>query len=218
MALGAAGLVYYGVYSALRLPGYHWYYVPPLAALSIFLTIAIGLAARGEHRFVAARALTRPVLVAGAVALVLGRLAVDVDHGIPWRVAAVSTNWATPAEYTRIGADLRRRVGGSAVRGPGEIGTLAYSCRCRIVDEFSDRGRAVRIIDIEIDFGNIARRLLFEANYAWLDRPEPRPASYRLLYAPGRSAADDVWHVSSRWRGHGSFKLVRLPARPRPGG
>jgi hypothetical protein len=49
------------------------------------------------------------------------------------------TDWATAAQYERMGTQLHGLLGGASVRSPGEIGTLAYYCRCDIRDCFSDR-------------------------------------------------------------------------------
>ncbi|HKP92115.1 MAG TPA: hypothetical protein VJT75_19250 [Thermoleophilaceae bacterium] len=209
-AVGVGGLVYYAVYSALNLDPFHWYYVPPTVALTTFLVIGAGVLAERAGP-VAGR--LRPGATAATLALlfVVARLAVDVAHGLPWGDPLVSTNWATPGEYARVGSELRARVRGATVAGPGEIGALAYFCDCPIVDEFSDRGRAAELIDDAIGpKSNLAKRWLLKLNYAWWDADEPRPVAYRLRYDLGPSPRRDSWQVSTRWQGTGHLTLLRV--------
>ena len=66
--------------------------------------------------------------------------------GAPWLVPVIFGNWATPADYARVGHQLGDRVGPDTVVAPPAIGALAYVCRRSIVDPFADRGRVIPLI------------------------------------------------------------------------
>jgi hypothetical protein len=209
--LGLGGLAYLLALSVLGLGPYHWYYVPAAVALSTFLVGAVGVwwrEARTHPRLRPAAPATALTLVGALGFAAAGR---DLDQGIPWRTSPVTTNWATTGDYARVGEDLRRRVGSATVRSPGEIGSLAYFCRCRIVDAVSDPGYVVKLVDDKIATSNLLGRALYRFNYHRLDRSQrPRRLAYRLLYEPGPASGPDSWQVWSPWKGVGHFRLARV--------
>lgn len=208
-ALGGGGVLYYTVYSIMKVGPYHWYYVPPMTSLSMFLALAVGawLATSRSHARLRAGV---PATVLGLVGLLaLGNGAVDVKQGVPWASPVIFGNWASASDYARVGTALGRRIGGATVASPGEIGTLAYFCDCAIVDEFSDRGRAIGLINAKIANSGIVGRTFYRLNYAFLDRNQkPRPLDYRLEYTPGPGSGPDTWQVYSAAKGVGHFTLV----------
>jgi hypothetical protein len=191
--LGAVG--HYGAYCLLHTAPYHWYYAPLVVGTTLCAAI------------VAVRA--RWAVVVAAV-MACAALVVDLQHGVPWTRAAISTNWATAAEYERMGTDLRGIVGPAAVESPGEIGTLAYYCDCTIVDAFSDRGRVIAAIEAREQAGGLGGALL-RLNYLHLDRDQaPRPVDYRLRYeAHEKPTAPDQWPVDHWVDGPGRIVLQR---------
>jgi len=200
VALGAGGVAYYSVFAVLHVPPYHWYYVPPMTSLSMFLVIAVGVwlqRARERPRLRPAI----PALILGVVGvLVLATLARDLMQGTPWRTPVISSNFASASDYARIGVALRKRVGNSTVQNDGEIGTVAYFCDCDLVEQFSDRGQVIPLINDRISQGGPLAGLVYKLNYLWLDRdPKPRHPAYLLRYraGPGPSPGPDVWRVSS---------------------
>jgi hypothetical protein len=213
-ALACGGVAYYAVISLLRVPPYHWYYVPPLVSLSVFLVIA----AAAWLRQARARPELRTALPAGLLALA-GLLAVvnlarDVKQGVPWRAPVIATNFATADGYKRVALALRERVGDEPVEVVGEIGTLAYHCRCEILDVFSDRGHATELINDRIQATGPLRDLAYELNYLWLDRDRRRRvAAYRFIYERAPASGPDTWQVSSPWVGIGRYRLE--PVTPR---
>jgi hypothetical protein len=214
VALGLGGLAYYAVYSLENIGPYHWYYVAPLASLSMFLSCAIGvwLGIARLDRNLRPGAATAATAVLGLLAGAAATLA--IAHGVPWREPEISTNRATPGDYARVGKALRSRVGSAAVQSPGELGTLVYYCRCRILDQFSDRGYLVEIFKTRVAHAGFAERALLNANYAFLDRrPRPPRIDYYLTYGQGRGAGPRGWAVRSAWDGPGFVKLVAADPR-----
>ncbi|MBB3662508.1 hypothetical protein FB384_001412 [Prauserella sediminis] len=217
--LGAGGVAYYGAYVLLGVGPYHWYYVAPLTALAMCGVLALGAwwgHRRGEpdgDRGVDGR--PRPVValgLLGAVAgLVVATAMVEVQRGVPWRSPVIFGNWASAQDYARVGTELGRRVGTAAVRSPGEIGSLAYFCECRIVDAFSDRGRVAELLEERLSASGPVGSALLEVNYLWFDRDrEPLSPVYRLLYDSGPGDGPDTWTVHSDATGIGHFTLVRI--------
>lgn len=201
--LAIGGVLYYLAYRALGVPPYHWYYGPPLLAFTIFLAIAMSAAP------VVARWISAGVLVL----LLAVQAAFDIHHGLPWREAALHSNWARAGQYATIGSQLPDLIGDHAVRSPGEIGTIAYFCHCRIIDAFSDRGRMLPIIRQETRSAGPAERWLLDRNFHFLDR-SLKPISYDYTLAFSRKRPADalaVWRTTSHSaRGLGYIALRRV--------
>lgn len=198
-----AGVLYFAVYAFLAVPPYLWYYAPTVVGLDLFLAAAAGALVRR-------RGLPGPRSGAalGAV-LVAAAVAVDLTPGLPWAYPPIFGNYAKPADYARVAEQMRPILHGSAVDGPGELGTLVYYCHCQVLDQFSDPGRTLPYIRAEIDrSGPVARKLL-RLNYDNLDRGvRPEPARYHLVWNPGWVPAHPgTWNVSSPASGHGHLTL-----------
>jgi hypothetical protein len=205
-ALGAAGLVYYLVYALLGVPPYQWYYVPSFAALATSLCILLGAALHGSRTLRVGVAVPGLALIG---CLVLGNVVADLRVGVPWAVPVIFGNWATPADYARVGRELGERVGGETVVAPPEIGTLAYFCECSIVDPFADRGRVVPLIEERVSSAGPVGSAILSLNYLLLDREvQPRPARFRLVYERGPATSSEEWQTWSPATGVGRFRLV----------
>jgi len=208
-ALGFGGIAYYVVYSLMGVGPYHWYFVPPIVSLSMFLAVAVGAWLSGARREAWLRAGTAATALGIVGLLAAGTLAVDLRQGVPWKSPIIFGNWASAHDYAAVGVALRDRVGDATVQSPGEIGTLAFYCECAIVDEFSDRGRVLEKVNRAIDGSGGLVNLGLRANYANLDRTiPPRPIDYRLEYASGPATGPDSWTVFSAAKGVGHFTLV----------
>lgn len=207
-ALGAGGVAYALAFAVLAVPAYHWYYVPPVASLSMFLVIAAGawLTRAREHALLRVAAPATVLVMVGLGAVV--SLARDLKQGVPWRTPAITTNFASAAEYTRVGIALRKRVSNATVQNNGEIGTVAFFCDCDLVEQFSDRRQVIPLIDDRIHRSGLLTKLLFKANYLWLDRGQkPLHPKYLLRYAPGPASGPDIWPVTS----HSTVFKVPIP-------
>ncbi|HET6257221.1 hypothetical protein [Pseudonocardia sp.] len=206
---GVGAGAHYLAYCVLSTPPYHWYYAPLISGMTVCAVLVLGrvLAHRREVRL--------PVLAAVGfvVAVVLGFAMAwfDVDHGTPWQRAPISTNWATAAQYERIGDDLRGIVGAGTVESPGEIGTLAYYCDCRIVDPFSDRGRVLGAIAAREEQSGWLARTLIRLNYLHLDRTQqPRPVDARLVFQRGETPVGALQWPAYQWA-DGPGRMILLP-------
>ncbi len=200
VALGAGGVAYYLQFAVLDVPPYHWYYVPPMASLSMFLVIAAGVwlkRARERDRLRPAI----PALLLGVISLLVGaNLTRDLTQGVPWSAPAITTNFATASEYARVGLALRKRVGNATVENDGEVGTVAYFCDCALVEQFSDRRHVIPLINERISKAGLLSRVVYKLNYLWLNRDEkPARARYLLRFRFGSAprAGPDVWPVYS---------------------
>lgn len=194
VALGLGGIAYYVIYSVIEVPPYHWYYAPPLIALS---AAAVGIGARLPWA-------PRIGVLSLAGLLVVGYAPAFAGRPVPWEAPPFFGNWASAQDYARVGQELAARVPGAAVGAPGEIGTLAYFCDCVLVDGFSDPGLLGPQILQRIDQASPFVAWLFRLNYTHFDwsRPPVR-LDYQLRYAPGPGP----WHVFSTAKGVGHFTL-----------
>ncbi|WP_326835699.1 hypothetical protein VSH64_12325 [Amycolatopsis rhabdoformis] len=204
-ALGFGGLLYYGAYSLLGVPPYQWYYVAPIVALTAVFVVAAGWLARGAG-------VVRVAVAGLAFALaVLPAAYVDVRRGVPWAAPPIFGNWATAADYARVGQAIGAQVGDATVAAPPEIGTLAYFCECTMVDSFADQGRVVPLVEQRIAAAGPVDGFLLKLDYRWLDRARrPRPVDYRLDWSWSPLSGPGTWHLFSPATGDGWVRLVRI--------
>ncbi len=207
--VGIGGAAHYVAYTTLDVPPYHWYYAPSMIGLTILFAGGIGALARLAESRRPLPLLVSAAVVAAACGLAAGQGRVVLAQGVPWRYAAVTTNWAAAADYERIGRLVGEAVGTATVRSPGEIGTLAYYCDCAIVDRFSDRGYlAAQIRERTARTGTFGRWLL-ESNYTRFTPTEPRPIDFTLRRVSGHGP-DPRWNIDSPWMGPGHLVLERV--------
>ncbi|MFJ9786525.1 hypothetical protein ACIRSS_43625 [Amycolatopsis sp. NPDC101161] len=196
-----AGLAHYLAYTRLHVPPYHWYYGPSLVAATLFLAAA------------AAACVRLPARVAGVVA-VAGVLVASagfyVSDGLPRRFAPLMSNHDATADYERIGPELGRLVGGGTVRSGGEIGVLAYSCGCAIVDLFDDRGAVgPAITERKAHLGALGRAAV-DVNFRFFDFGDrPIVTDFALVRGDPPPGALAHWTLTSPWAGTQQLYLVR---------
>ncbi|WP_432562113.1 hypothetical protein [Kineococcus sp. SYSU DK003] len=178
--LGLGGVAYFTVYSLLGVPPYQWYYVPPVASLSFVAVLGTGVLLAGRARRAAGVGLV-VVPVAALAGLYVAVPAAALP--LPWAYPPVFGNFATPAEYRAIGAEVGELVGEERVAAPGEIGTLAYACDCGLVDQFSDPAVLQPLIEARIDDAGPVLRTLLEWNYARRDAGAAQPTPWVLRWA-----------------------------------
>ncbi|WP_236790113.1 hypothetical protein [Amycolatopsis sp. GM8] len=193
IGLGLGGIAYFAVYSLLDVPAYHWYYVPPVVSLGV-AAVGVGLP-RIPHAVA--------VVLAGL--LVFGYAPAFAGRGLPWDAPPFFGNWASATDYARVGQELATRIPpGAAVGSPGEIGTIAYFCDCRLIDGFSDQGLLGPQILQRIDQADPVTAWLFRLNYRYFDwSKHPVRLDYQLRYEPGPGP----WQVFSVAKGVGHFIL-----------
>lgn len=191
-ALGVAGLAYFLGVWALSVPPFFWYYGPTIACLTLCAVLALSALSlqAGSER---AR---RVVLALGAAMAVpaLVPWGITAAHQTPFEAAPLHGNWATPGEYATIGRQLPALTDGAAVKGPGEVGTLAYFCECTIADRFSDRGQLRGLIREKIE-----ENWLYRLNYSWLDLEELDPIAppYQLSWEDGPDTGRRSWPATT---------------------
>ncbi|GAA4868336.1 hypothetical protein [Actinomycetospora straminea] len=192
VACGLAAAAHYGAYAAMGVSSYIWYYCPSLALMT--LCAALGAADLS---------LQRTGAVVTGLALVAG---VSIGHqtglGIPWPHPAVFGNWASAADYINAGTGLGRELPpGQSVLAPGEIGTLAFACRCDIVDQFSDRARLMSIVDSRQATAGPLGAWLLRVNFLHAEREPVEPPDRQLTYETGPGPGWPTY-VIGRGAGH----------------
>lgn len=207
--LAIGGIAYYLLFVVLNVPAYHWYYVPPLVSLSMFLVLAAGVWLERAREHPRLRTAIPAAVLGLAGLLVVLSLARDLAIGVPWRTPAITTNFASKDDYARVGLALRKRVGTATVQNNGEIGTVAFFCACDLVEQFSDRRQVIPLIDEQTSSrSGLLKRLFFKSNYLWLDRNQkPTRQKYLLRYHAGPATGPVAWKVTSR----SSFFKVPIP-------
>lgn len=197
-ALAVGGALHYLTYVWLDVPPYHWYYGPSIVAATVFAVAA------GAHL----RA--RAGLAAGLTLATVSALAYAAP-GLPRDYSPITSNHATSERYRDIGRDVARIAQGRTVHSAGEIGALAYSCECSIVDLFSDRGAVAPAIEESERRSGPVGDALTEANFQFFDR-SLRPAEPELVLevTQGRPPATALasWTIHSPWSGTQQLYLV----------
>jgi hypothetical protein len=209
-ALPLAGALHYLAYAELGIAPYHWYYGTAIACLTLFAAAAVGAAWAPAGTGVLPR-WAGFAAVTAATALAVGCVLND-SAAQRAGYAPITTNWASAAEYQRVGTDVGRLAGGRTVRSSGEIGEVAYYCRCAMIDPFSDRGQVLSMIrNVERRAGPVERALL-RGNFHFRSQTE-RPTATALILEyvsrPPRGALD-YWPVSSPWRFDGHTRYLAL--------
>jgi hypothetical protein len=197
-----AGAGYSLAYGQLGVPPYHWYYGPGIVAATVFAcAAAAGIAHRVERG--ASLAVVAALLVASAVGY--------ARAGLPRDLAPLTSNYTSSAQYAQIGREVGRLARGRTVASADEIGVLAYTCGCAIIDVFSDRGRMPQAIaDLEASSGRLSRGLL-RVDFAFFDytmRPREPDLALRRINGtppPGFLAS---WTISSPLAGTSQLYLV----------
>lgn len=219
VALGAGGVAYYAVYTVMGVPPYQWYYVAPMVSLGVVAVLGAGLLGAGLLRRPASPRTAGLTKVLTAVlptaVLCAGLLASTAGRPLPWSTPPVFGNFVTPARYLQVGSELGPVVGTRGVASPGEIGTLAYSCRCAVVDAFSGQGEVVPLIRERRAKAGPLMRALLDLNYQHLDRSvRPYPLRYALQWVPagdplaGDPRAVRSWAVDGPALGPGRLVLL----------
>ncbi|MFP5020519.1 hypothetical protein [Pseudonocardia phyllosphaerae] len=196
--LGAGAVAHVVAFAALGTAPFHWYYGPAIGALTVLAAWSAGALGGAVVRAV----------VAGALAvLVIAGASFDLDHGTPWTVSPIESNWATPAQYAYIASYLQGKVGSA-----GELGTLAYFCgdRCAIDDSLSERAPMLARIAKQRAAAGPVEAALLDVNYRWL-----QPAPY--VHATTKLVMRKGWHpdgvnVGTPWSGRKNVILV--PVNP----
>jgi len=192
VAAGLAAAAHYAAYAVMGVSSYIWYYCPSLALLT--LCAAIGAADL--------RARVTGAVVTG-LALVAG---IGVGHqaglGLPWPHPTIFGNWASAADYINAGSELGRTLPpGQSVLAPGEIGTLAFGCRCDIVDQFSDRARLMSIVDSRLATAGPVEGFLLRLNFLHAERRPVEAPDRQLTYETGPGPGWPTY-VIGRGAGH----------------
>ena len=200
--IGLAGLIHFLGYTLLRVPPFHWYYVPEVTAMILLGSLGLGVAYRNSRVQWQRRAWEAVVILCFLVP-VLGMFSILARERFVVREMPVHSNWGTREQYEAIGSWLKENYGRSTLRlVGGEIGSLAYYCDCRLLDRFSDRGWLQTSIAEHISRPGLAS-LLWRINFAFYSKPEFPPDDYvlRAFFAEPDMDLDIIqeWETSTKW-------------------
>lgn len=200
--LGGGAVLHAAVMTILGVPPFTWYYAPVVAAAA--LLTALGAAALLPYRVGVPQ--LGLVVVVPVVAVLLGAVVYGVSHDR--QAVPMHANGATAQQYAAIAASVP--AGTVLETAHGEVGALAFFCKCTVVDPLSDPGRMAPVIEAQLaqpGGRGAALRVLY---LGWTPKPAVR-AVYRTRYL----AADEV-HPSAFpvWSGLGAWgRLAVEPVR-----
>ncbi len=203
--IGMAGLLHFIGYSLLRVPPFHWYYVPQVAAMTLLASLGLGILYREANPTWRQRVLI-PLTTLCFLLPVLGLTHLLArDHFIV-REMPIHSNWATYQQYKSIGLWLKQEHSGEPIRlVASEIGTLSYYCDCYLLDRFSDRSWLDDYIH-KLESKPGIMPFFYRLNFTFYSAPRVLPARY-ILQAYSSQVPDNVvplkqWDISTKWIGH----------------
>jgi hypothetical protein len=212
LIVGLAGLVHFIGYSFLRVPPFHWYYVPEVVTIILLGSLGVGVAYRNSSSLwqrtawglVTALYFLIPAL--GMIAI-LGR-----DHFVVHEMP-IHSNWGTLEQYKAIGMWLKdNHPSDTILLVGGEIGTLAYYCDCHLLDRFSDR-RWLRDYISEHNSQTRMRSAFIRLNFSFYSYPDFPEENYRLRAYSAQPNIDigriKEWKTSTKWVPDGLLILSR---------
>lgn len=196
LVLALAGIAHWAAFAAVGVPPYHWYYCPAVGLLALAAALTI------------ADLSTRRRLLLPATAIVIGVTAgAQLAGPIPWTYPAIYANWGSAEQYAAMARDVGRLVPPNSTVGSfGEIGDVAYYCRCDVIDPFSDRAAAQDLIATRYAKAGTIGRHLLDLNYLFNhDRDLPRTKlDYQLTWTEGPGPG---WRVDGPQTGQGHIEL-----------
>ncbi|MGZ9233906.1 MAG: hypothetical protein ACXW4E_00140 [Anaerolineales bacterium] len=210
--IGLVGLIHFVGYSFLRVPPFHWYYVPQVITIILFGSLGLGVLYRDSSRAWQRRFLGVVTAIC-FLAPAFGMYSILKEENFIVREMPIHTNWATPEQYRQIGLWLEENHEGDTMRlVAGEIGALTYYCDCRLLDQFSDRSWLRDYIAERISDPGIVSTLL-TVNFAFYSEHKFDPEAYILRAFSGEPNMDikiiKEWGTSTKWIPHGFLVLSR---------
>lgn len=190
--LGLGSLAHAGVMCSLEVAPFHWYYAPAAGGLGLLAALTCARAQRPPVRIAA---------TAGAAALAVTCVATAAGAVLP----PLTSNWATMAQYVRIADSLPT---GATVESPGEVGTLAYHCRCRVLDGLADRGSLSPLIESGVAAATGPAGWLLRLNYLRFRPVPPAPRQYRITT---RVVRDPTAPMGTPWGPQRTWSLEAVP-------
>jgi hypothetical protein len=183
-----AGVLHYVAFAVLHPPPYHWYYAGTIAALTLGSMTAL------VRRY--GQPLRTRVVAATLLAAATALLAVNSVSPYP----PITTNWHSGAQARAMAEDVAKIVGDSTVGFGGEVGAMAYYCKCQVIDEFSDMANLNPGIVRALDTSTGIYHDLLRANFRHRDLTA-LPPPFRYLMVPTSDPAGHQWHwtVASPW-------------------
>jgi hypothetical protein len=167
LMLGGGAIAHAALFVAMETAPFHWYYAPAASGLALLAALSIARLPGRWFRVLAPVSLTFVVVCGVSVA----------NDGIPRDRAPIGSNWASARQYQAIAAELPR---GSTVQSPGEIGTLAYYCDCRVLDSFADPGQIAVLLHQRRAAAAPTMQWLLDLNYQRFEPGPPQRIEYTM--------------------------------------
>jgi hypothetical protein len=195
-----AGAVHYAAYTALHPPPYHWYYAFSLVPITVGALVIL------VDRYHQKRWLR--ITVTALLGLCIADLAVNSTSDFP----PITTNWHNAAQARAMATDLARIVGDKNVGFGGEVGAIAYYCRCEVIDDFSDMANLNSGIVRSLESNSGITRELLRLNFRHRDLAAvPPPFQYWIIVSKDPPPPPWSWRFDSPWAGTNYYGLNEIP-------
>ena len=203
--IGLAGLLHFIGYSLLRVPPFHWYYVPQVTVIILLGSLGLGVLYRKTNPLRQQKFLIVITAICFLIP-VLGMTHLLAKDHFTVREMPIHSNWGTNEQYKDIGLWIKREHAGETIRlVASEIGTISYYCDCYLLDRFSDRSWIKGYIS-KFESKPGLMLFLYKLNFTFYSSPRFPPARYILqAYSselPNNVAALKKWDISTKWIKH----------------
>ncbi len=202
-----SGLIHYLAYTLLKVPPYHWYYVPQICSLALLGTLGLHVLLKYIKHY---KYLFLFVII---LLPITGMLHISSKQGFMFRQMPIHTNWATSEEYKNIGYWLKNNIKhDSVILLQGEIGTIAYYCECYVLDVFTDRRQLNKYLFNQQESLSFLEKLIFNFNFMFYHDSTYFPDFYYKIinYHHGFAGENIIqqWKTSSFWVSNNNISLT----------
>ncbi len=178
--LGIYGAAHYLVYSLMRVPPYHWYYLHQM--IPAVVLGSLGISNYLSSAVLAKKPLARPVAAIALTLPTIGIVYFVATSGFRFNEPPIHTNLATPDHYKGIGLWLQQNLDPSAsVDLHGEIGTLAFYSDRYLLNEFSSMTYTTKLIAQSRLQHVPVVGTMYRVNFMWRFAQEPLPPPSYML-------------------------------------
>ena len=204
------GSIHFIGYSVLKVPPFHWYYIPQVTAIILLGFIGLGTAYQKYPPLSRQKKILQGVVLFYFLLPSLGMFNILAQDKFEVKEMPIHTNVASHEKYKEIGLWLNEQNFDESIILSGELGTLAYYCNCYLLDVFSNREWVKVMID-EFNSREGIETLFYKLNFLFYkNNPEFPPKQYHLFLGNQTNNRIKIWQISSDWEPQNSLTLIEV--------
>lgn len=189
-------VLHFVAYSALKVPPYHWYYVPEIASIIVLGSIGIYKISRNVYMFYIISTL-----------LILANMTFVYSYVSKSGFTPINTNWASVSKYEEVSRWVNENTNEKEIFLSAELGVMQFYSNANLINEFSDR-------NILLEKENKAKgfqKHIYEFLFKKLVVSEHR-SQIEIISAPTENCREGYlkkWYINSPWTKSGSICVYK---------